>query len=147
MKVIVRTFLTIAYISKPTRNCHIKNQLGWDHVSSSSSTIRNVTTIDWWQWWWWWLWWWRWLMMMIRLHIDEFIWRSTMIIGSFCSCCRCWWRWRDDDRGVYGSGDDICRCCCCYLEDDAATAAAIFLIDIEKMRSSSSSNSRIRYCC
>ena len=31
-KVIVRTFLTIAYISKPTRNCHNKNQLGWDHV-------------------------------------------------------------------------------------------------------------------
>ena len=30
--VIVRTFLTIAYISKPTRNCHNKNQRGWDLV-------------------------------------------------------------------------------------------------------------------
>ena len=28
----IGTFLTIAYISKPTRNCHNKNQLRWDHV-------------------------------------------------------------------------------------------------------------------
>ena len=30
--VIVHTFLTIAYISKLTRNCHNKNQRGWDLV-------------------------------------------------------------------------------------------------------------------
>ena len=32
--VIVRIFLTIAYISKPTRNCHNNSQLGWDLVSN-----------------------------------------------------------------------------------------------------------------
>ena len=32
MNVIVPVFLTIAYISKPTRNCHKNSQLGWDHV-------------------------------------------------------------------------------------------------------------------
>ena len=40
MNAIVPVFLTIAYISKPTRNCHNKNQLGWDHVTHTHTHMQ-----------------------------------------------------------------------------------------------------------
>ena len=38
----IGTFLTYAYISNPTRNCHNKNQLRWDHVTNILETQRVV---------------------------------------------------------------------------------------------------------
>ena len=40
MNVIVRTFLKVAYISKPTRNCHNNSQLRWDHVCNGIHYIE-----------------------------------------------------------------------------------------------------------
>ena len=41
------TFLTIAYISNPTRNCHNNSQLRWDLVWSTTMYIIYNFQVGW----------------------------------------------------------------------------------------------------
>ena len=41
-RVIVPVFLTIAYISNPTRNCHNNSQLGWDLVYNKKIKVMRI---------------------------------------------------------------------------------------------------------